>query len=349
MSRLPRLLTSMLPAAILASNAAFGGPAARATGPTAPTVVTLPGYQISVFARGTSAYSNPDAIVSDGQHVYVGFQNVTAKDGTDHKSSTVVEYTMHGTVVRTFAALGHCDGLRIDPSSHLLWALSDEDGDPHLTTIDPATGATQLYQFPRTPHGGGYDDMAFSHGMAFIDASNPNLDKNGVNVFPALDTVTLSKSEVHLTTVLMGDAPSLDITAGNDKTVTLNLIDPDSLTFDSAGDLVLDNQAGMQQIFIKSPGTPQQSVRSLNLGDAVDDTIWPSSAAGRLLISDTGSNTIFALHSTALAKGSVYGAAPNDSGVAGFVGTVDLTSGIITPVAIGFASPHGMLFLPDGM
>jgi hypothetical protein len=344
-----RLAAPLLAAAMILPLAGLPVPTSRAASSAAPTIAALPGYTVTVFARGTAAYSNPDSIVSDGTHVYVGYQNVTAKDGSDHKSSTVVEYTLQGQVVRTFAALGHCDGLRIDPTTHLLWALSDEDGDPHLTTIDPVSGATQLYQFAKTPHGGGYDDMAFTHGVAFIDASNPTLDKNGNNVFPALDTATLSGGSVQLRPVLMGNASSLDITAGNNKKVTLNLIDPDSMTFDPAGALVLDNQAGMQLVFIANPGTARQSVRSLMIGDALDDTIWPSAPAGRFLISDTGANTIFALHSGSLAAGSVYGTAPSDSGVAGFVGTIDLKSGVVVPVAIGFKSPHGMLFLPGAM
>jgi hypothetical protein len=322
---------------------------AGAQGSTSSAVVTLPGYQASVWASGTATYSNPDSIFSDGQHIWVGYQNVTAKDGSDHKSSTVVEYSQTGQVMRTFAALGHCDGLRMDPTTHLVWALSDEDGNPHLTTIDPTTGATQLYQFPKTPHGGGYDDMAFTHGLAFIDASNPTLDKNGINPYPALDTITLSNGQAQLTPVLMGNATSLDITAGNNKKVTLNLIDPDSMTFDPQGDLVLDNQAGAQLVFIKHPGTSQQSVRSLMIGDQVDDTIWPRAAAGRLLISDTAANQVVSLQSSASPKGSVYTAAPNDSGVGGFVGTINLSTGFITPVAIGLSSPHGMVFVPNAM
>jgi hypothetical protein len=325
----------------------IGGTHAQAR--TTPTVVTLPGYQTSVWARGTTAYSHPDSIFSDGQHIWVGYQNATAKDGSDHKSSTVVEYSLTGQVMRTFAALGHCDGLRMDPTTHLVWALSDEDGNPHLTTIDPTTGATQLYQFPKTPHGGGYDDMAFTHGLAFIDASNPTLDKNGINPYPALDTITLSNGQAQLTPVLMGNATSLDITSGNNKKVTLNLIDPDSMTFDPLGDLVLDNQAGAQLVFIKHPGISQQSVRSLIIGDQVDDTIWPSATVGRLLISDTASNQIVSLQSSAFPKGSVYAAAPNDSGVGGFVGTINLSTGFITPVAIGLSSPHGMVFVPNAM
>jgi hypothetical protein len=348
MSSKVRLISSLVAVALALPLASLTG-GAHAAADVPASVVALPGYQISVWARGTTKYSHPDSILSDSQHVFVGYQDVTAKDGSDNKSSTVVEYSLRGQVVRTFSALGHLDGLRMNPATHLLWALADEDGDPHLTTIDPSTGATQLYQFAKTAHCGGFDDMAFSNGLAFMDASNPNLNTSGDNVFPALDTVTLSNGRVNLTTVLMGNATSTDITAGNDKKATLNLIDPDSLTLDPSGDLVLDNQAGAQLVFIKAAGTSRQWVRSLVIGDAVDDSLWPTSAAGRFLISDTAANVIYSLQSTTFSTSSLYATTPNDSGVARFVGTIDLTSGVITPIAIGFASPHGMTFLPDSI
>lgn len=39
---------------------------------TAP-IVGLPGYQISSFAMGTASYKNPDSIVVDAGHVWVGY------------------------------------------------------------------------------------------------------------------------------------------------------------------------------------------------------------------------------------------------------------------------------------
>jgi hypothetical protein len=309
-------------------------------------VVALPGYDVSVFAKGTAEYSNPDSILNDGVHVFVGYQNVTAKDGTDNQSSTVVEYTLDGKVVRTFSVLGHCDGLRMNPTTHLLWALSNEDGNPRLVTIDPTTGAETPYTFSPTAHGGGFDDIAFTHGMAFISASNPNLNKAGVNVYSALDRVRLSNGKANVTPVLMGNGTAIDLTSSNNAKISLNLIDPDSLTFSPEGNLVLDNQAGSQLIFISQVGTRQQYVTSLPLGNQVDDTIWPSSTHGRLLVSDTGANTIYALR-TEWVDGIAYTATPNDSGVAGMVATIDQSTGILTPVAIGFSSPHGMTFLSD--
>ena len=345
-----RCMTVILAATLLVPAATgprvrpvFGMPLTATEASVAP-VVALAGYQVSLFAKGNPAYGHPDSVVYDGAHVFVGFQNVTAKDGSDNKTSTVVEYTMGGQVVRTFSALGHMDGLRLNPVSHLLWALSDEDGNPHLTTIDPASGATKLYRFPATPHGGGFDDLAFTHGMALIDASNPNLDKNGVNVFPALDKVTLHNDMVVLTPILMGNALATDM--ATHKKVPMNLIDPDSMTFDPRGNLVLDNQGSSSLVFISGVGTARQKVSQLSIGSQVDDSVWATAVQGRLLITDTAMNALYMMRGT-FVPGTLYAASPNDSGTASMVSTIDQTSGLLTPVAIGFKSPHGMAFIPD--
>jgi len=115
---------------------------------------------VRLFAKGSGAQSNPDSIVVDGQKVFVGYQNVTAKDGTDHKASTVVQYDLSGKKLKTFDVPGHQDGMRMDPATHLLWSMSNEDGHPQLVTIDPSTAAHKTYGFAPTAHGGGYDDSA---------------------------------------------------------------------------------------------------------------------------------------------------------------------------------------------
>jgi len=306
--------------------------------------VALIGYQISTFATGATAFSHPDSLLVAGSHVFVGYQNVTAKDGADHKSSTIVEYTLQGQLVRTVNVPGHTDGLRMEPATHLLWVLSNEDGNPVLTTIDPAAGMTQLYHFSAAPHGGGYDDMAFLHGMAFIDASNPTLNKGGINVFPALDRIVLRGMEVVLTPVMNGNATGTD--AVTNQKASINAADPDSMTISPQGDLVLDNQAGSELLFLHNPGAAHQTLRRLSVGSQVDDTVWTTSAQGRLLVADTAANAVYALR-TVFIPGTVYAAAPNDAGVASFVGLLNLKSGGITPIMVGLSSPHGLAFLPD--
>ena len=321
---------------------------------TAEGIVALPGYSVSLFAGGTAAYSHPDSVAvdEDTDRVYIGYQNKTLPDGSDHGTSTIVEYNLAGAVIHTFAVPGHCDGLRVNPATHLVWATSNEDANAVLTTINPSTGAEKVYAFPSpAPHGGGYDDVVFYNGTAFIAASNPTLNSAGINTAPAVDTIALSGGSIVLTPVLMGNATALDTTT-NTK-VTLNLIDPDSMTIDSSGDVVLDNQAGAQLVFLHNAGTAQQTVTTIPLGTQVDDSVWVTNLRsgepheGSLIVVDSTLDAIYLLKSNSFVAGTVYTEAPSDSGVASFVGTINLSSGTITPIAIGFASPTGLWFLPD--
>lgn len=85
-----------------------------------PAPSALPGDQIARFADGAGVGTNPDPIVADGAFVYVAYQNDSSKDGGAAKPSTIVPYTAEGKVAKTFSIAGHCDGLRIDPATHLI-------------------------------------------------------------------------------------------------------------------------------------------------------------------------------------------------------------------------------------
>ena len=277
--------------------------------PGAFGLAALPGYTISLFASQTGAFIGPDSLVVDNGFVYIDYQNTTAKDCTDKFTSTVVQYDMNGKMLKTFTVPGHSDGMRADPSTHLLWVSSCEDGNPKFVTIDPSSGTVTPYAFPQpTAHGGGFDDLCFLNGLVFIAASNPNLNSAGVNVFPAIDKVTLSNGKLNLTPVLMGNATATDLIA-NAK-VQLNLVDPDSMTVDSKGQLVLVNQAGSQLVFLKNPGTPQQTVTSVPVGNQLDDTVWVTSAQGRLLVADGVTGNTYWISETHFGSGeSVYASA----------------------------------------
>lgn len=103
-------------------------------------IVAVPGYSVSVSARGTVAWTNPDAIVVAGDHVFIDYQNQSAKDGSNANPSTIVEYNSEGDVERNFSIPGHSDGLRVDPATGDLWATVNEDAKPSLFVIDPSTG-----------------------------------------------------------------------------------------------------------------------------------------------------------------------------------------------------------------
>lgn len=340
------MIALCLVALVLVNKQASAAPSlVKVSSPAKP--VALPGYDITIFARGTTAYYNPDSIEVAGKYVYIAYQNTTAKDGTDNKTSTIVQYTKEGHVVHFFKVPGHNDGMRFDPYTHLLWATSNEDGNPRIMTINPSTGVIIQYQVPTTPHGGGYDDLVFLNGMAFIAASNPTLNSAGINVFPATDKVELKNGKAILTAILQGNATATDLTTN--QQVTLNLTDPDSMTIDNQGNLVQDSQADSELIFLHNPGTSKQTVTRLLVGTQVDDTLWIPSNEGSMLVVDAKANVTYkvTVDKKDFTRGTIYTEAPSDSTVASFVGTIDPKTGTITPVIIGLGSPTGLAFLPS--
>ena len=314
-------------------------------------VVALPGYEVSVFTQNDSRLlvSSPDAVAVDGQHVFIDYQNVTAKDCSDQGSSgspasTVVEYNMKGDILNHWTIAGHSDGMRVDPATHLVWTTSCEDGSPMFATIDPTSGTVTPYKFPSPPHGGGYDDLYFLGGSVYVAASNPTLDGSGANPNPAIDKIALGSNGIlTLTPVLMGNSNATDLLSPSSAPAALTLTDPDSLSVDNKGQVVLVSQADSLLVFVKNPGTAQQSVSKMAVGTQLEDTVWPT-GPGRLLVVDGASGVTYWISGT-FANGDIYTQSPNDSGVDNFVATINPATGFVTPIAIGFGKATGMVFV----
>lgn len=311
-----------------------------------PAPVATPPYKIAVFARSANGYSQPDSIVQWKDSILVGFGNGVAKDGTDGGFSTIVQYSLRGKVQRTFKVKGHNDGLRLIGDDDL-WALQNEDGNPNLAIIELESGKQKTYTFAPTVHGGGYDDIVVKNDEIFMTASNPTLNGAGVNVFPALVRVKLAGSMVTVEPVLNGDANGIDIPTG--APVTLNLTDPDSLTIDPRGNIVLDDQADSQLVFIRNPFTDDQKGGRINITTSagpttVDDTAFAPNARAFLLVSDLTGNAIYRIDSPTF--GFEPGVAYSASDTAGIVGVLNLDTGVLTPIVTGLGSGRGMLFVP---
>jgi len=318
------------------------------------SVIAEPGYSVTLWASGTGAYFNPDSIDYDGVHYWVGYQNKTTKDGSDGgagfgTTSTIVEYAADATVMAMYSMPGHCDGLRFDPVGHKVWATSNEDGSPHLVSIDPsvadASAAVVEYTIvlagdASTDHGGGYDDVRFLNGSMFIAASNPS----GAAHVQSLDMVTINGTTATFTPVLYTD--SLAIPVGGDAPKPLSLTDPDSIAVDDQGHLVLVSQGDSQLIFISNPGMPSQSQSVLTVATQPEDPVWITKATGRMLLVDGKANAIYEIHTT-FTVGTVFTAIPYDSTLPGILATVDLTSGVLSPKIIGFNNPTGLIFVPS--
>jgi hypothetical protein len=317
-----------------------------------PTVLVA-GITLTTFATAPTGASQPDSIAVDGQHVFVGYGNGVAKNGSDGKSSTIVEYTAAGAIVHMFSVPGHNDGLKVDPDTHLLWALQNEDGNPNLVVINPAAGSQTQYKFGPVANGGGFDDITFVHDRVFLTESNPS---NNPNTDPAVVQATLDNTNhmVNVKTVLLGNATAFNLVTK--KTVILNLQDPDSMTADARGDLVLTSQADDEIVTIHHPGADHQFVTLLPLSVSVDDTLFlPSGGGGEgesrhgsggvVLLTDQATGTIYELSGPGLRSRQALTAALD----AGELGRLNVKTGVFTPIISGLVNPRGLAFLgnPD--
>src|ERR1022692_1428674 len=301
-------------------------------------------YTVSTFATGVAGvYSAPDSIALLDGHIFIGYGNGIAPDGSDGKSSTIVEYKMNGDVVRTYSVVGHNDGLRVNPRTKKLWVLQNEAGNPNLVIINPTNGHRTVYTFGPTPHGGGYDDIAFRANDIFLSASNP---ANNPNFAPAVVKATIHGSVVNVSEALNASAVATNIPT--DTPVTLNLQDPDSMIFNPFGDLVLDSQADAELVVVHHLGFTDQSVYRLKLttkgaATQVDDTVFATSSYGVILVSDRdagAAGVVYAISKNIFSPDAAYTATPNS------VGSLNFNTGVITNVVTGMVSPHGMAFIP---
>lgn len=213
-----------------------------------------------------------------------------------------------------------------------------------LDLHDGLVGRGVPYSFGPTPHGGGFDDIVFTGCKAYFSASNP---ASNPNTGPAIVSATLDGNDLDVKPALLGTAMGIDIPT--DKTMKLNLLDPDSMTVDPQGNIVLNSQSDNELIYVSNPG-PKQRVLVLPLsyttsaGTAridVDDTAFVTSTQGFILFADEKLNKVFALKKNGFVPGQAY---TSVSGAA-FVGTIDLLTGLISPVVTGITAPGGMAFV----
>lgn len=300
-------------------------------------------YTVSVFAQSVmGVYTQPDSIAYTGDSIFIGYGDHVAPDGSDGKSSTVVEYGYNGEVKRILSVKGHNDGLKINPYTGDLWAIQNEDANARLVIFNTKNWTRKEYTLGTGPHGGGYDDVVFRDKKAYLSASNP---ANNPNNEPAIAQITIKGNKFTLTPVLLGNSNAVDIATGNP--VMLNLQDPDSMTLNPAGDIVLDSQADGELVVVRKPGSLSQDVFRIlltvnNMPTTVDDTDFVSASSGALLVSDRNGETVYAITAPFLQPGAAYSA--SDSG--GFVGELRFDTGELFPVVTGMVSPHGMAFIP---
>lgn len=322
----------------LLATTLFAMPAAAQSGLT-----TAPGYHVKVFVTGPSGVSNPDSVMRLGEHIWIGYGNNAAPDGS-HGKSNIIEYARDGKVVMNLVVKGHNDGLRFNPYTHRIWALQNEDAIPNMVAINPANGDMQPPADLKTVNGGGYDDMAFIRGQTYISASNPKLNSKGVNDHPAIISLVRAGNGYVPETVLSGNSWAVNTVL--DRRARLNLTDPDSMIETPDGNLLMTSQADAELILLRLNGSKGPYVSQIPLvgGAQADDTVFATNRSGKIYVSDTPANTVYELSSGSFPLGQAYSALVPPKG-AGYVGALFLDSGATIPVLSGLKSPHGMAFV----
>ena len=319
-------------------------------------------YTLGTF-KGTapSGASQPDdiAVSADGADLWVGFGN--GADPTGAKgSSNLVEYNIAtGTVMQNITIPGHLDGLKINPANGEVWATQNEDGNPTLTIVNQKNGKFQTFKVTSSLITGGLDDLVFSgKDSAFVTASS-----QADTTTPVIVEISLKgkkkKSSISVTSV-MPQSPATVFNVVTNKAETGDTIgDPDSMTIDPAGELVLEDRVSDSLFIVRNPSAtnpvlrvPLALVTTPDVSLEVDDTIFTyslssgeSSTAGTIFITDTTANIIYTLTKPYFPTTEVYTAA----NVLNAVGVVDLNTGLVVPVATGFAGVHGLAFSPTSV
>ncbi len=311
------------------------------------------GFVLSTFATPPAGLSKPDSLALIKGNVWIGYGNGGKPDGSGGAVSQIVEYSRDGKALKTLTIKGHNDGLKLDPVTNKVWALQNEDGDANIVVIDPQTGTMDTYAFDAGKHGGGYDDVVFKNGQAFVTASAPSVDGGKKNPGPSIVTVKLGADhKVKVETAFAGTPTVIDMVTG--KTETLNLTDPDSITEAPSGDLVMTSQDDGELLFVQKTSTTGGEGHVLHLlgGVKVDDTTFASAKHGFLLVADTAANAVYKIESANWGVGAAYSAmsgvdaTKTEAAVPGYVGLLDLKSGALLPVVASMQAPHGMIFVP---
>jgi hypothetical protein len=365
--RLARPIVVLVATAALGAGALLASTGTAVAGPAlAQGPSTLP--STTLVSAPPAGSSGPDDVTSfatpgvDGglPVIWTDFQNGVNNDGSPGTggatASTVAGYdATTGALVKTFSVLGHVDGLTGDPFLHVLLATANEDNNSSMFVIDPAAGTVVNYSYSPSPAVkgvGGTDSIALMGSQIYVTHSNPADATQSADYSVTLDNTTHT---ARLTPGFFDNSTATDAVTGS--STTLALTDPDSnLTMPAnaprfGGQLASISQADGQIIFsTNNTGVPQLTV--LNVTDnlsgntpPIDGLAMATTNKGTLFVIDAAGNKIQALNTTGWPAGTMFVGEPKDNKNP-LVGTLDLTTGKITPLTNTFVSPKGLLFVP---
>jgi hypothetical protein len=228
----------------------------------------------------------------------------------------------------------------------------NNDGNSHLDLIDPATKevSAPLNYAPPYIYGAnssrGYDDVVFDGKRVFLSYTNPV--NPGDPVVQELTNGTAPAGALHTTDILrFGDTGTNLVTGQHNQ--PLPMTDPDSLKLLPDGSLILTSEADSALIFIKDPGTTQQSESFIQLSGSLtpDDAVMPTASSGTFYISNQDGNNIVAAEVTWLNRHDIYVDARGTTASDNALVQVDPKTGKVTTLVSGLKSPHGLLFVPS--
>lgn len=370
-TNLRRVLAVPLLVALVAASVSFLLLPALAVGAVAPSVATGPHTLPSsvLVSAPPSGAKGPDDITShslkgDGTGaalIWTAYQNGINPNGTPGSTggptqSTIAGYNpVTGTLVRTINVTGKVDGLTSDPNLGRLIATVNEDDNSAIYVVNQTTGTAAQYTYtpnPAVSGNGGTDSIAIWNGNIYVTHSNPNDTTQASEYLVTLHPFTHVAS---LAPVFFDNSRATNAVSGT--VARMALTDPDTnyvMPMASpmyAGELATISQ-GDGKIIFAHHGV-HHNLQVLNLTDNVTGNVPPidsiavaTSNNGTLYVVDAKAGTITALVTNGWAKGTVFVSEPNDNGNP-LIGTLDLSTGKITPLGNSFVSPKGLLFVPD--
>ena len=294
----------------------------------APTLTS-----VTQLATGAAVgATGPDSLSVFGNSLWVEYGNGADSTGASG-SSTIVQYNrFSGAIQSQYSIPGLVDGLKVNPTTGIVWALQNQDGNAHITLINPATqtaSAPLNYAAPPYVYGAassrGFDDVAFTGGKVYLSFTNPGNPTDPVLV--SLDQGNNPSGSLTYTSVLTaqqtGTLPDTD---------SLKSTPNGSLVLTAEGDGPTSGSTG-EYTLISNPGTASQTVTNTVVNDStgtnvtgIDDVVFPGATAGTLYGYDSATNGIYAFNVTGLDPNSAIVA------IGGLkdISIVDPTTGIAT-------------------
>jgi MYXO-CTERM domain-containing protein len=318
-----------------------------------------PTVSVSTFATGGAvSATNPDSITSGDGSVWVEYgNNAVSTGGTG--DSTIVQYSPGGAVQHVYTIAGLVDGLKFNPVTGMVWALQNNDGNATLSLINPATHTVSgplMYQSPPYVYGPtsgrGYDDVAFLNGKVYLSYTNPVNPADPV--LQILNQGNTPSGTLTTTTILTAQQTNPLFTSPTQAPP-----DIDSLKITPSGQLLLTSEGdGLGSAFatsdgrftlISNPGTVAQTVTNVRVTNAadtnvngMDDVLFPGATAGTLYVSDTKTNTVYAIQLTGLDPNTPI----ISLGSFGEIGLANPVTGVVGMSLLGgLSAPHGLDFV----